>query len=141
MIVGVRPGVKFLEVRLHYTLSIDRLALPDGDQSRVGFANLDLLFAYDMRHGPMRIMVGLGWMGGIVHTNQGVGGTFGPVQVTRVMYQLTETVGLGIFVDLRFQLYHLPGSDVPILSFGNDAQLVFGHCDAQVQSGLALTFW
>jgi hypothetical protein len=141
LIVGVRPGVRFLEVRLHYTLSLRRLELPtNGERSRIGFGNLDLQLSHELRLGGQRMVMGFGPSAGFVHTSQGVGFSVGAVLSARYLIDIADVVATGPFLDVRAQLYHLPGSDVPFFEFV-DGGLNAGHSDLQLQLGVALSFW
>jgi hypothetical protein len=140
LLVGMRPGVRYLEVRLHYTVSLYGLELPtNGESSRVGFANVDVVLEHELRVAGERMMILGGVSGGLVHTSQGVGPSVGSVLGVRYLIDVSPRWSLGPFFDLRWQLYKLPGSDEPFYEV-TDGQLVTGHSDAQAQIGVAFGY-
>jgi hypothetical protein len=139
LVVGVRPGVPWLELRLHYTVSLDQLALPtNGEQSRVGFANLDVLLERELRVAGERMMILGGVAGGFVHTSQGLGPALGSVIGVRYLIDVSSRWAVGPFFDLRWQAYKLPGSDRPL--YAVEGSLVTSHSDAQAQIGVAFSY-
>ncbi len=138
--VGVRPGLAWLEARLHYTVSLVELPLPAGGASRVGFALIEGLLTHELRTGIQRLMIGGGPLGGLVHTAGGVGAALGGVLTARLLIAISRVAWLGPFFELRALLYTLPGSALPIYEF-RDGQLRAGHSDAQIDLGVAMSFW
>lgn len=140
LVVGVRPGLEFLELRAHYTLSVLRHELPsNGERSLVGFANLDVLLSRELRVAGERMMVQCGPSAGFVHTNEGLGLAYGVVFATRYLIDMGEHFALGPFFDVRWQSYDLPGS--PNSDAKDEGLLNAGRTDAQSQVGVALAFW
>ncbi|HTU60973.1 MAG TPA: hypothetical protein VMF89_21115, partial [Polyangiales bacterium] len=139
-VVGVRPGLSWLQLRLHYTASIYKLELPtNGKKSSVGFANFDALLSRELRVAGERMIVLGGFSGGFVHTSQGIGPAFGSVLAAHYMIDVSPSIALGPFFDFRWQLYRLPKSDEPFYRREN-GRLRTGHSDAQSQIGVALSF-
>lgn len=141
LVVGVRPGISLLEIRAHYTVSLDKHELPtNGERSHVGFANLDLLMTRELRASNERMILQFGPAAGFVHTKQGLGFAYGAVLAARYMIDMGKGFALGPFFDARWQLYDLPGSDVPLYEV-DDGKLEAGHSDAQSHVGVALSLW
>jgi hypothetical protein len=139
LVVGVRPGVPWLELRLHYTVSLEALTLPtNGQKSRVGFANLDVLLERELRVAGERMMILGGVAGGFVHTSQGLGPALGSVIGVRYLIDVSARWAVGPFFDLRWQAYKLPGSDRPLYEV--EGSLVTSHSDAQAQIGVAFSY-
>lgn len=139
--VGVRPGVRFLELRAYYSVSLLDLELPtNGENSHVGFANFDLAATHELRVGIQRMVMGAGVTGGFMHTSQGVGPSLGATLYARYMLDVSSLISIGPYMDARALLYELPGSDVPIYDIV-DGRLVAGHSDAHMQIGVAASFW
>jgi hypothetical protein len=140
LVVGVRPGVQFLELRLHYTVALREQPLPTGDMSTVGFANFDALLSHELRVGSARMVLGCGPSIGFVHTKDGAGISVGADLSARYLLDVTEVIALGPFFDARAQLYELPRSPLPLYEI-RDGQLEPGHSDMQLQVGVAVSFW
>ncbi len=140
LVVGVRPGLSLLELRAHYTVSVYDLPLPGGEEGIVGFGNLDVLFSHEIRRGEERMLMGFGPSGGFVHTRDGFGLAFGAVLAARMMIDLSDSAALGPFFDARAQWYKLPNSDKPVYD-EVDGRVQAGHSDAQLQVGVAVSFW
>jgi hypothetical protein len=138
--VGVRPGIPWIEVGLHYTLSAVELSLPNGSQSHIGFASAEFKVTREMRYETQRLVVGCGPHIGFVHTREGIGFEGGAGLLARYLVDVGDILSVGPFFEARALLYKLPGSSKPIYEW-RDGKLVAGHSDAQIHLGVAVTGW
>jgi hypothetical protein len=130
--VGVRPGLRWVELRAYYSVTTDPLVLPTtGETSVVGFAHFDVTLSHELRVGRQRMVMGCGPSAGFVHTKQGIGFSVGSDLYARYMIDVGAVLALGPFADVRAMYYDLPGSDVPI----------FENNDTHIQIGVAGSFW
>lgn len=108
--IGVEPGVRFLEARARYTVSVTPRAVPGPAEHRVGFASLELVGKHRLSVGSQHMEVLLGPFATLAHAG-GVGVGGGLVVGARWTFSRgTEaTPALGIFFEGRQVLYRLPG--------------------------------
>jgi hypothetical protein len=139
--LGVRPGLKWLELRGYYSIAVRPLEnLSTGLPTTVGFAAWDVALTHEIARDGQRMVMGCGPSAGFIHVDQGVGFSFGADIFARYMIRLGNVLAIGPFVDARAMLYELPGSSAPILLF-EDYNLRYGHSDAQIQIGVAASLW
>lgn len=124
--VGVRPGVRFLEVRGRYTLSVRPLDLPAGDAARVGFGSLEVVALRELRRGDETLVASAGPLALVDHAGRApVRGGYGLALGLEYLFALGPTSALGVFVSTRQVFYTLPG-DASLRSPRRDAQIDLG---------------
>ena len=137
IVVGARPGLRWLELRLGYTRTVKALALATtGEKQHVGFVNLDAAITHELRADGQRMVMGGGPLIGFVHATDGSALAIGAALFARYLIDVTDTVAAGPYLDVRIQYYAFPGS-------GRGLGDVYdaGESDLQSQLGVALTFW
>jgi hypothetical protein len=133
--VGVRPGLPFLELRLRYSIALQRLQLPRGaGDDHVGFASLEVAATHGLEVAGSRIDLRAGGVGAMVHARSVTGGA-GIVIGAEWSFPtgLPPDFAVGVFFDARVLLYVLPGDAGDIFSPA-------GRRDAQLDLGVVLTF-
>lgn len=137
IVVGVRPGLRWLELRLGYTRTVRALSLATtGEKQHVGFVNLDAAITHELRVDGQRMVMGGGPVVGFVHATEGSALAIGAALFARYLIDITGTVAAGPYLDVRIQYYAFPGSGMG-LGDVYDA----GDSDLQSQLGIALAFW
>ena len=135
--IGVRPGVRNLELGLRYSVAPGRLTLPSGARSVVGFASFEVLASREMRVGRQALRVFAGPFGAIVHTEgSSVGYGVGLAAGAELTFGVAgrADVGIGPFFAARGVYYALPGDAAP-------AAIDDGwRRDAQIDLGVVLSF-
>ncbi len=135
--IGVRPGLRNLELGLRYSIAPGRLTLPSGARSVVGFASVEVFGSREMRVGRQGLRVFAGPFGAIVHTDgSSLGYGVGLAAGAELTFGLAgrADVGIGPFFAARGVYYTLPGEAAP--SSVDDGW----HRDAQIDIGVALSF-
>lgn len=127
--VAVRPGLKWLELGLRYSLAVVPVTVPGGGLSRVGFISLDALLTRELRVAEQRFALAVGPSGTVIHSSLGAGFGVSLVLAARYLIDVNERFSLGPFFAMRPTFYNLPG----------DAKLL-GRTDAQGDIGVVATF-
>lgn len=127
--VGVRPGVRFLELRARYAVAVTRLPLPGGGREHVGFASLELAVGHGLSIGNQRLEVYVAPLAALVHASEAsLGG--GLLLGTRWLFatRMPAETTIGVFFEGR-QIFYT-------LSAGGAARR-----DGQMDIGVAATFF
>ena len=127
--IAVRPGLRWLEVGVRYSLAVQVLPLPGGSYSRVGFIGIEAALVKELRVADQRLSIGAGPAAAIIHSGLGAGWGIGPVLFARWLIDVGERLGIGPFFAMRPVFYTLPG----------DATLL-GRQDLQADLGVTATF-
>lgn len=130
LMVGVRPGIEIVELRLRYAIGVAPIAVPRGASENVGFATLELVLTHGARWSGQSIDFHAGVHGGIVHAGA-VTGCFGVVLGLAWTLDVSSDVALGPYFETRLVSYPLRGDG---FSFPEHLE-----GDAQIDLGVALT--
>lgn len=130
LMVGVRPGIEILELRLRYTIGVLPIAIPHAASENVGFATLEVVLTHGASWAGQSIDFHAGVHGGLVHAGT-LTGCFGVVLGLAWTLDVSSEVALGPYFETRLVSYPLPGDG---FSFPEHLQ-----GDAQIDLGVALT--
>lgn len=129
--LGVRPAVRFVELRLRYAGSTRALDLPTGVKSGVGFVSIEATLTHGLAVGAQRIDLYAGPLATLVHSNGATAG-MGILLGARFTIRAGNTgLSFGPFFEARSVFYKLPGESGGLLDPGRR--------DAHIDLGLVAT--
>lgn len=125
--LGVRPALRFVELRLRYAGSTRALDLPTGVRSHVGFVSVEATVTHGLAVGAQRIDLYAGPLATLVHSNGATAG-MGILIGTRLLIRAGKAgIAIGPFFEARSVFYKLPGERGGLLDPGRrDAQIDLG---------------